>query len=86
MILFICWVVFVLVLIGSVVVAAMLEKRGRENSAIGDAPLDASYENADAIEGEEAVEELESVEEFSEFPAEGGEQVDDFAAFDQEFK
>tara|TARA_A100001391_G_scaffold198417_1_gene179991 strand:- start:29 stop:289 length:261 start_codon:yes stop_codon:yes gene_type:complete len=86
MILFICWVAFVLVLIIAFTVAAVLESRGRESSAVVEEPTDSSYEDSEATEEGEVVEEFEAVEEFSEFPAEGGEPADDFAAFDEEFK
>lgn len=86
MILFICWVVFVLILIGSVTVAAVLEKRARGAAAVVDEPIDASYEDSEAADDGEVVEEFEAVEEFSEFPAQDGEPADDFAAFDEEFK
>lgn len=83
---FICWVIFVLFLIGSVTVAAVLEKRARAASAVVEEPIEASYENGEPAGEGEVVEEFQADEEFSEFPAEGGEPVDDFAAFDEEFK
>ncbi|TWT75156.1 hypothetical protein CA85_04450 [Allorhodopirellula solitaria] len=86
MILFICWVVFTLVLIIAFTVAAVLEKRNQDPPAVTEEPLDESYENSDSMEDEDVVEEFEGAEEFSDQPAGDAVAADDFAAFDEEFK
>ena len=92
MIYFICWVVFLFVLILSVGVAQLMSNRANRPTRSRAVAEDASFEEDVAVvEGEESLEEADAVESFDEFPADempvdGDQPADDFAAFEEEFK
>lgn len=92
MIYFICWVVFIVVLILSVIVAQLMGGRGSRPERSRSLATDPHFDEDGVLEeADESLEEGEAVESFEEYPAEGfaaeGEQpTDDFAAFDEEFK
>lgn len=92
MIYFILWVVFLVVLVLSVAVAHLLESRGSRSShvrSVADQPsLDEPLEMG---EGGDPLAEAHAVESFDQLPAdefhaEGDPPVDDFAAFEEDFK
>ncbi|MFG0288296.1 MAG: hypothetical protein ACF8CQ_08980 [Rhodopirellula sp. JB044] len=83
MLYFICWVVFLVGVILSVVVAHVMSNRGSKPAPAAADEMMLSEETPD---GEEAMEDPQAFEEVSEFGTDGVEQVDDFEAFEEEFK
>ncbi len=88
MIYFICWVVFLLAMILSVVVVGLKNRKPRPAAAVvpaGEEEMMADGDEIEIVEGDEFEAVAVDGDDFGggEFVAEGG---DDFAAFEDEFK
>ncbi|MCM2372238.1 hypothetical protein [Aporhodopirellula aestuarii] len=86
MIYFICWVVFLVGVILSVIIAHVMGNRGKKPSDPQLAEGGGFNEAMPMDEDGDVIEEPQAFEEVVEFDAAGGEPADDFAAFEQEFK
>ncbi|EMI53198.1 hypothetical protein [Rhodopirellula sallentina] len=85
MLYFICWVVFLVGVILSVVVAHVMSNRGNKAN-VAPAADDEMMLSEEMPDDEGAIEDPQAFEEVAEFGSDAVEQVDDFEAFEEEFK
>ncbi|MBB3204756.1 hypothetical protein FHS27_000523 [Rhodopirellula rubra] len=85
MIYFICWAVFLVGIILSVIIAHVMENRGNKPAAAPIADDGVAFDEEMPVDEDGGViEDPQAFEEVVEFEA--GEPADDFAAFEEEFK